>query len=100
MESACAMQNRNLQTSPGRRNGRIFPGWLIWLAYFALFAIGIPWYWPEGSVKVWFGVPCWVVVAVAASAGVSLLTAALLYRPWPGEEGGDHALRQSEEDAW
>jgi hypothetical protein len=98
-ESAWAMPAKHeMKPSTGDRNSRRLPGWLICLAYCVLFAIGIPWYWPAGSTRVCFGVPCWVVVAIAASAGVSVLTAVVLRRPWPGEVGGDHDFGRSGED--
>lgn len=62
-----------------------FP-WLVWLAYLLLLAIGIPWYWPSHDRTIWFGMPAWVVVAIAASTLASCLTAWLLLRPWPGED--------------
>ncbi len=59
------------------------------LVYLALFAIGLPWYWPAGDLTMVFGVPAWVAVAIGAAAGASTFTAWLLARPWPGEDAGD-----------
>ncbi len=57
----------------------------VWVAYLVLWAVGVPWYWPEGDTTLWFGMPAWVVTAIVASAAVSVLTAVALGRPWPGE---------------
>lgn len=59
------------------------------LVYLALFAFGLPWYWPAGDVRLLFGIPAWVVAAIAAAAGAAAFTAWLLARPWPGEDAGD-----------
>jgi hypothetical protein len=83
----------------GDPNGRRLRPWLLGAAYLALFGIGIPWYWPQGSTALWFGMPAWVVMAVAASVGVSVLTAIVLRQPWPGEEEAEQDLRHAEEDA-
>ncbi len=63
----------------------LFVSWKIWITYGVLLAVGIPWYWPAGDVSTWFGIPRWVVVAVGASAAVSIFTACLLSRPWSQE---------------
>lgn len=83
--------------STGDRSGGSVSSWLVWITYPILFAVGIPWYWPSGSTRLWFGMPAWVVTAIAASAAVSLLTAILLCRPWPGEDEPDEDVRQREE---
>lgn len=54
-----------------------------------LLAAAVPWYWPADDDAVWLGVPAWVLVAVVVSAAASVLTAALMSRPWPQEEDGD-----------
>ena len=61
----------------------------VWLTYLVLLAVGIPWYWPSDDTTIWLGMPAWVVVAVAASAAMSLFTAWLLRRRWPGEGHDD-----------
>jgi hypothetical protein len=59
------------------------------LLFVMLFAVAIPWYWevagfePGGRTA---GLPNWFVVAVLASAAISLAAAWQLRRPWPGEE--------------
>lgn len=60
-------------------------GWAFPATYLILLAVGIPWYWPEGDTRLWFGMPAWVVTSLVASLAVSVLTAMLLRRPWPGE---------------
>lgn len=83
---------------PGDGSRARLTPWLVGLAYVALFAIGIPWYWPRGSTTLWFGMPAWLLTAIAASAGVSLLTALALRRPWPGEDGPTEGIPHGEED--
>lgn len=59
------------------------------LVYGLLLLLGVPWYWqfiPWASERLVLGLPCWVVVSVAGSACVSVHTAFILRRPWPGEE--------------
>ena len=53
--------------------------------YLVLLALGIPWYWPALDRSMLFGVPAWVVVAVAVSVVASIFTAWVYSRPWPGE---------------
>ena len=58
--------------------------------YLVLLVISVPWYWmfiPDASSTMILGVPSWVVVSVTVSACVSVHTALILRRPWPGEEG-------------
>lgn len=51
--------------------------------YLALIVIGIPWYWPEGSATMLFGLPAWFVVTIIVSFCASVFTAFLLLRyPW------------------
>ncbi len=59
------------------------------LLYALLLILAVPWYWPLDSRAVWLGVPAWVCVAVVVSAAASVLTAALMARPWPGERDDD-----------
>ncbi len=74
-------KQRNTESS----SQRLYLRWSIWLVYGALLAVGIPWYWPRESVALFLGVPLWVAVAVFASVLISVFTAWLLQRPWPGE---------------
>ncbi len=53
--------------------------------YLLLLVLAVPWYWPAGTLTVWFGMPAWVVVAILVSTAASVLTAVLLARPWPDE---------------
>ena len=51
--------------------------------YFLLLLIGIPWYWPEDSQLVLFGLPAWVLVAIVVSVLTSVFTAFVFIRyPW------------------
>jgi len=71
--------NKNRQ--PFRSTGRVWP----LVIYIGFLAIGIPWYWPHDNYSIVFGMPGWVVVAIAVSCGASIFTAWLLLEPWPGE---------------
>lgn len=57
--------------------------------YLALLVIGIPWYWPDQTPAIIFGLPSWVIVAIGASFAASCLTAYLLRAPWPDESSED-----------
>ncbi len=59
--------------------------WRVWLTYAALITVAVPWYWPKEDTTLWFGLPRWVVVAVAVSVVISCFTALLLFRPWTDE---------------
>jgi len=71
--------------SPKDRGEEKALSWPLWITYLILLAVGVPWYWPEGSTTLWFGLPAWAVTAMVASAAISLLTAVALWHPWPGE---------------
>ncbi|MHC4399931.1 MAG: hypothetical protein ACYTG0_09650 [Planctomycetota bacterium] len=68
------------------REGANRAGRLAWVLYAILFTVAVPWYWPPGEPTLWLGVPAWLVTSIAASAGISILTAALMLRRWPGED--------------
>lgn len=51
---------------------------VILLAYVFLLILAIPWYWPESSTLVIFGVPAWVLVCIVVSIIASIFTAYLL----------------------
>ena len=66
-----------------RRRG--FPAW-IWPVYVVLFALSVPWYLPgDGPLRIWLGLPHWVVLSLAATAGVAVFTAFVVHRLWPEE---------------
>jgi hypothetical protein len=98
-EATADLTRETLTMSPpdDRDRGRL-TGWFVGLAYVGLFAAGIPWYWPRGSTTLWFGMPAWLLVAIAASAGVSLLTALALRHRWPGEDVPPEGTSQGKED--
>lgn len=69
--------------APGRR--RRFPAW-VWAVYLTLFGASVPWYLPaDGPLRLWLGLPHWVVVSLAATAGVAVFTAFVVRRLWPEE---------------
>jgi len=48
--------------------------WIL-LAYLALFALVIPWYWPADDTRHVFGFPLWALVTLAAVFLTSAFTA-------------------------
>lgn len=69
-------------SDPARRR---LPAW-IWPVYVLLFAASVPWYVPGGGpLRIWLGLPHWVVLSLAATAGVALFTAFVVHRLWPEE---------------
>lgn len=66
-----------------------WPRWVV-PAYLVLFALGVPWYFPEGQTGplVW-GIPLWAAVSLGCSVAVSVLTAYLALRRWPDVGRGD-----------
>ena len=65
-----------------RRN---FPAW-VWAVYVALFGASVPWYLPaDGPLRIWLGLPHWVVISLAATAAAAVFTAFVVHRLWPGE---------------
>ena len=62
-----------------------FPAW-IWPVYLVLFGASVPWYLPaDGPLRIWLGLPHWVVISLAATAGVAVFTAFVVHRLWPEE---------------
>ena len=58
----------------------------MWAAYVALFAASVPWYLPAGPLRIWFGLPHWVVISLAAIAGVAVFTRFVVSRYWPDDD--------------
>lgn len=57
-------------------------GWL-WLVYLALYAVAVPWYWPEGyRGPLVLGFPLWVFVSLGAALCLAAFTAWVIYRYW------------------
>ena len=69
----------------------------IWVVYLCLFAVAVPWYQPAGGpVRLWLGLPHWVVVALAAYLAVAVFTVFVVARYWsepPGDEDSDDSGR-------
>lgn len=61
------------------------PRW-IWLVYLVLFAASVPWYVPDGPLRIWIGLPHWVVLSIAAVAGAALFTVFVVRRYWSDDE--------------
>jgi drug/metabolite transporter (DMT)-like permease len=47
----------------------------IALVYLMLLILVVPWYWPAGDVRHFFGLPYWVIVTLAAVFITSAFTA-------------------------
>lgn len=59
---------------------------MIVLLYLIFFAFSIPWF-IQGEIDlIIFGFPLWAFCALCGSVLISVLTAAVLSRPWPGEQ--------------
>ena len=80
---------------PDMREPRSHP-W-IWAVYVVLFGTSVPWYLPaDGPLRLWFGLPHWVVISITASIGVAIFTVFVVSRFWsedavaerPPSEGG------------
>ena len=70
----------------------------IWAVYIALFGASVPWYLPAGRpLTLWFGLPHWVVISIAASLGVALFTVFVVSRFW--SETADDASPPPEDGA-
>jgi hypothetical protein len=55
----------------------------IWAVYILLFAASVPWYLPAGGpLRLWFGLPHWVVISLAACLAVAVFTAYVVTRYW------------------
>ena len=56
----------------------------IWAVYLCLFAGSIPWYLPENApLRLWLGLPHWVVISLGAYLGVALFTVWVVRNCWP-----------------
>ena len=66
--------------------GGHFPPW-IWGVYLLLFGASVPWYVPaDAPLRLWLGLPHWVVLSLLASIGVAGFTAFVVHRLWPEQE--------------
>ena len=56
----------------------------IWVVYVVLFSASVPWYLPAtGQLRLWFGLPYWVVISLAACTTIAIFTAFVITRYWP-----------------
>ena len=59
----------------------------VWLVYACLYAVAIPWYWPEGyRGPLILGFPLWVAVTLGAILALALWTAWVIFSYWQEEE--------------
>ncbi len=49
--------------------------------FILLLIIGIPWYWTDNSLSIFWGFPIWVIVAIMTSFAASCLTAYIILKP-------------------
>ena len=55
----------------------------IWVVYVLLFGASVPWYLPAGGpVRLWLGLPHWVVISLSACLAVAVFTAYVVARHW------------------
>ncbi len=71
------------EPKPPDRHPDHFPGW-IWPVYVALFTGSVPWYMPrDAPLRIWFGLPHWVVISLASTLGVAVFTWFVVHHFWP-----------------
>ncbi len=76
----------DIRSGPRAACGR-FPAW-IWGVYLLLFGASVPWYLPAAApMRIWFGLPHWVVISLLATVGVAVFTALVVHLWWPDENG-------------
>ncbi len=64
----------------------------IWAVYVLLFTASVPWYLPERATpRLWFGLPHWVVISLAASLSIAVFTAWVVSRYWSESDSDDAA---------
>ena len=57
--------------------------WWLWVVYALLYAVAIPWYWPEGyRGPLVFGLPLWVGVTLLSVLALALWTVLVITRFW------------------
>jgi hypothetical protein len=76
-------QRRHHEKSPPRPNARF-----TWAAYAGLFALSIPWYFPNGGGEplVW-GFPLWGLISLLCYVGVAALTIWKIGAVWQSQVG-------------
>ncbi len=85
MIGAMADTPSTARPGPADKRRRNFPAW-IWPVYLVLFGASVPWYLPaDAPLRIWLGLPHWVVISLAATAGVAVFTAFVVHRLWPDE---------------
>jgi hypothetical protein len=91
---ATSLEDSDVRTSANATSTRQppdgqFPRW-IWGVYLVLFGASVPWYIRgDAPLRLWFGLPHWVVISLAASFTVALFTAFVVLRLWPIQEPTD-----------
>jgi hypothetical protein len=57
-----------------------------------LFAASVPWYLPDGPLRLWLGLPHWVVISIAAIVAVAAFTVVVVGRYWPDPDAPDERI--------
>lgn len=68
------------------------PRW-VWLVYLILFGLSVPWYLPAGPLRLWFGLPHWVVLSLLSMVAVAVFTTVIVRRYWPDADEAEPAPR-------
>ncbi len=59
----------------------------IWIVYLLLYALAVPWYWPEGyRGPLVLGFPLWVAVSLGAVLLLAVWTGWVIHRYWTEDE--------------
>jgi len=58
--------------------------WTV-IVYLGLLALVIPWYWPAGDTRHWYGLPLWVIATLAALLVTAAFTA-WVFLSWPDSD--------------
>ncbi len=81
LEETGALAHESRLTDEPRRHP------IVWVVYAMLYAIAIPWYWPEGyRGALIFGLPTWAAVSLAATLALAVWTAFVIHRYWNEED--------------
>ena len=68
----------------------------IWAVYVLLFVVSVPWYLPRTStLHLWFGLPHWVAISLAASLSIAVFTAWVIRHYWSEPESDKKSPNES-----
>lgn len=80
------MPKRSETTSVQRKTEPVQYRW-IWFVYVLLFALSIPWYFPQSQnpAAIILGLPAWVLASMGAVTCIAIFTAFVIHRFWKDE---------------